>query len=508
MDDHVRTEQMIRLYKLACSGVALDEKSRGLANQWRPSPEDHIDERDEFPIWSGGGRWVGPEEFASDRLISGASEDVVEAVKTRTVKPLEFMGVAIKQLEKTIGALRDLYFGDSEYWNYFVEAVSHLRRTEKLTIELQEKVVDLLMEAPDDLFVRAGSSIARFVEDLAKEYEISQESRFRQLWERVWNAVGTVDKTDTPLDSALNSVAGRLALAALERFWKYGPREKRRLPDAVRVYFDAVAADADGWPGRTVLASHLYSLHSVDPTWTETNIISRLDTTKSDEAVALWCGYTWSPKIGPNLLAAIKAQFLTMLETYDAVHDPMKVLIALLVMICIDVANALDSQRVRRAVDSLSESALDGALQYLLTRLTGTGEERSRIWFNKLKPWLNEYWPTELGRNTEQTAATMLGVIMESGAAFPDAVSWSLNVGVVQPIRRMLPLYPLVSKDNKHVDQHPDSVLRLLAGVAGPGPISTDDKMILRPILESLKDSGVDVIGRGEFQKLQRSVAL
>ena len=507
MGDHVRAEQIIRLYKLACSGVSLDEDSRALANKWRPSPEDDLDERDEFPIWSDGGRWVGPEEFASDHLSGGTPEDIVEAVRIQAIKPLGFMGFAIQQPEKAIGALRDLFHEDSEYWGYFLEAVSYLRRREKLTSELQDQVVDLLMRAPDELFARVGSAIAGFAEDLAKECGISQESRFRKIWVRAWTGVRTVERTDTPLDSALNSVAGRLAQAALERFWKYKPRGKRGLPDAVRVYFDQVVADADGWPGRTVLASRLYSLHSVDPTWTENNIISRLDTTKSNEAVALWCGYAWSPKIGPNLLAAIKSQFLTMLETYDAVHDPMKVLIGLLVMICIDVVNAVDTQRVRRAIDSLSEDALDGALQYLLMRLTGTAEERSQIWFSKLKPWLDDYWPRERGRNTAQTAATMLGLIMESGRAFPDAVSWSLEMGLIQPIHRLLPLYQLVSKDCKHVEQHPDAVLRLLAGVAGPGPISTDDKMILRPILESLKNSDPVVVEKPEFQNLQRSVA-
>ena len=176
-------------------------------------------------------------------------------------------------------------------------------------------------------------------------------------------------------------------------------------------------------------------------------------------------------------------------------------------MICIDVVNAVDTQRVRRAIDSLSEDALDGALQYLLMRLTGTAEERSQIWFSKLKPWLDDYWPRERGRNTAQTAATMLGLIMESGRAFPDAVSWSLEMGLIQPIHRLLPLYQLVSKDCKHVEQHPDAVLRLLAGVAGPGPISTDDKMILRPILESLKNSDPVVVEKPKFQNLQRSVA-
>ena len=74
MGDHVRAEQIIRLYKLACSGVSLDEDSRALANKWRPSPADDLDERDEFPIWSDGGRWVGPEEFASDHLIGGTQK--------------------------------------------------------------------------------------------------------------------------------------------------------------------------------------------------------------------------------------------------------------------------------------------------------------------------------------------------------------------------------------------------------------------------------------------------
>ena len=105
-----------------------------------------------------------------------------------------------------------------------------------------------------------------------------------------------------------------------------------------------------------------------------------------------------------------------------------------------------------------------------------------------VKPWLTSYWPQERQRNTARTADEMVKIIMESGSAFPDAVSWSLDVRAVQPIRRLLRLHRLLEPGYYHIDEYPDAVLRLLDGVVKEDPVMNGDRaLILQPILDALE---------------------
>ena len=178
---------------------------------------------------------------------------------------------------------------------------------------------------------------------------------------------------------------------------------------------------------------------------------------------------------------------LKMLEHHDRVQDRNRVLIALLVMICVDTPKDLAPIRVSEVVDAWSENALEGALRYLAVPLTASADERASIWTTKLKPWLTAYWPQKGQRNTARTADEIVKIIIESGSAFSDAVSWSLAVGAVQPIRRLLRLHRLVEPGYHHIKEHPDAVLRLLEGVVTQDSVS---RMAIDPSSYSPSSTG------------------
>ena len=201
----------------------------------------------------------------------------------------------------------------------------------------------------------------------------------------------------------------------------------------------------------------------------------------------------------------MKNSFLKMLESYDTIHDRYKILAKLLVLICIDSPKELEHDRVRVVVDTLTEKALEAVLSYLTVRMAGSADERASIWNAKVKPWLTSNWPSEGQRNTAATAEEMMKLVMESGRAFPDAVSWALEVRAVQPIRRLLRLHRLLEPGYDHIKKHSDAVLRLLTSVVSRDSVMNGDKsLILRPIIEELEASNPALARMPEFQKLQR----
>ena len=125
-----------------------------------------------------------------------------------------------------------------------------------------------------------------------------------------------------------------------------------------------------------------------------------------------------------------------------------------------------------------------------------------------VKPWLTSYWPQEGHRNTARTADEMVKIIMESGSAFPEAVSWSLAVRAVQPIRGLLRLSRLSDPGCHHIKEYPDAVLRLLDGVVTEDSVMNGDRsLILQPILDALEATTPPLARTPDFQKLQRFVA-
>ena len=481
----LRREKALRLYKLVQAGATLDKKSKALADEGKPPAEDIPEERDEFLSWMGQARWVGPEDFTPQNLLTRSIPDVVAALGDGQIDPRGFEGLALQQPVKAASAIRCLAKRQEwpkEVWQRFLWSIAGLRRQQKLKSRLEEYVARLLSDAPDELFSGVGSAAADFVMDLAEVYGVERETSLRTLWHKAWKGVRCDPQvySDDPVGDALNHTAGKLSEAALTRLWKYEPKANDGLPESVRPYFDAVVTDPNGYLGRVMLAARLHQLFTIAPDWTGEHLIPLLSPPGSDEARGLWSGYAWTPTVGPNLLAAFKEPFLMVLASHETLGRQGHNLIHLFVAICLEAPNELTTEEIQSVMDSLGEKALSAVLRALAHRLNGTPEERARAWNDKIKPWLQEYWPSAGARNTTATSEAMLKLIVECGDAFPDAVCWSLHY--LRPIRGFS-LFRL--EKNEHVENHPDSTVRTLKILVGDGGL-LDNKYTLRKILDAL----------------------
>ena len=294
-----------------------------------------------------------------------------------------------------------------------------------------------------------------------------------------------------------------LAEAALFRLWKHTPRHQTGLPSSVRPYFDAIAVGPDGHFGRVLLAARLNPLFAIDPEWTGEALVRRLDpSADSTEALDLWAGFAWSPKVGPNLLAALKCALLAVLARDDVRPRTTRALVSLLVAICLDAPGELAESEIRSVVESLSEESLCRALRSLESRLTGSFAERAQTWHDTIGPWLEAYWPHEGRRNTPRTSASMMRLVIAAGDAFGQAVSWSTRV--LKPVETHGPLGNL--KRSKHVELHPSAVLDLLASVVGedPPPFARSP---LRGILDAIQQEQPELSDDSRFRSLHRIAA-
>ena len=499
----IRHEKAMRLQRLAASGARLDKRSRLLASDSSSNEEGTVDERDEFTVWHGEGRWIGDEEFVPPGLQWGSVADFVAAIRDGGIVREGYRGLALSQPVKAASALRRLA-KEGEWpttcWLGFLDVFPGLRERPRSCARLQAFVSHLITGAPDWFLADVGPAVGGFVKDLAEDLGTDRENELRVLWERAWSGVDKtrpqVSDLDDLLTEALNHSAGMLAEAALVRLWKYEPKPGEGLPPPVQPYFNAIDSDPVGHLGRVMLATRLYHLFAIDPEWAREHLLSRLSPADSDEARDLWSAYGWSPTVGPDLLLAYKGPFLDMLCRADGGDRITRSLTGLFMAICLEAPGELTPDDIRRAVRSMSELGLRVVLSGLKRSLKGDPAERARIWRDKIEPWLREYWPAAAARNTPATSVATLDMLVEAGDAFPDAVEWSLQHLQATGGQGLHCL-----RENGHASKHPESMLALLNAAVGTDVLPVHLSRTLCEILDPLKHTP-ELVADVRFQRL------
>lgn len=350
-----------------------------------------------------------------------------------------------------------------EPWTRLMWHLTSMRRESDAATDVEDGVSQVLSNAPDDLFLNASLAIADFVRAIGQAWNRKRESEFRVLWQKTWLSASSgvgIDNVE-PVTRALNHVSGKLAEAAVFRLSKHEPLPQSGIPSSVRFYFKKIAANSDAHPGRVLLAARLNFLFAVDPAWTEKELIHRLDPSANpSEALDLWAGFAWSPRLGPNLLQAIKRPYLAALASDDVPSRTKRGLVGLFVAICLDIPGELSEDEVRSVMEGLSEESLCLALRSLRGRLTGSETERAQTWNAKIAPWLERYWPREGNRNSAVTAQSMIHLVRESGDGFPEAVA--LCSPHLSPVESH---HWDIIYSEPHVEKHPVAVLDLLSRV-------------------------------------------
>ena len=478
----------------------LDKKSRLLVAK---ELESRSEQSEEVQIGHGKGTRISDNE--SPHAHYESYRDVMAAFRDQRVDNQRLGALVLDQPFKTIAAIRRLAKQGElpiPLWESFLQSIAQLRDAQASVPKLRRSSGRALAYAPDEVFSGVSWAAAELIQHLADDHDAEEESEFARLWTRAWKTFGDSqsgdEDFDDPLTAALNHPAGKLARAALTRLSKHQPTPGSRLPSPVQGYFDAIAKDPNGGLGRVMLATSLLRLYAIDPKWTQEHLICRLDSSRSDEARSLWPAFAWSQMIGPNLLQAFKDPFLDILCGREGQKLQTR-LTGLFMAICLEAPEQLSVEEVRRVVGKMSEEALQRVLRHLKGRMKGASDQRGRVWRERLRPWLAQYWPRVLAENTPATSTAMLDMLVETGDAISDATEWAL------PYLRPLDGHGLHRLGQEDLpERYPDQVLRLLGTVAADGVLPTHQKYALGQLLDRLKAARPELSKDTCFQQLYR----
>ena len=504
----LRREKALRLHKLSVSGARLDRKSAALASEAAPVGRDDVSERDEFRVWSDEPGFVADEEFAPEHLVQGSVDEVMAALDQGEVSEDCFRGLLARKETKIAAALRWLAEQGkwpARYWEWLLWHLARPVESQRSATRRYRHAACILARAPGFLFGQVGASAAHFISRLAEEYSVEREAEFSGLWMKAWigkKPGGTDAAYETnPLTTALNHPAGILAEAALTRLGKNNFQAGGEIPNTIRPYFEEIGMDREGHLGRVMLMTRLQYLFWIDRDWTKEHLIIRLEPPHSREARDLWSAFSWSPRLNPNLLRAIKESFLEYLKSERKMDEGQRNLTNLFVTVCLDAPEELTVDQIRSVIARFSEDSLAVVLWCLAMKLTGTAEERSNIWHEKILPWLTDYWPRAGSRNTKRTSKAIIGMLEECGPAFPEAARWSLEF--LRPIQgERLDLYGLIQSG--YAQQYPDAILDVLDRIAVADMFPDYERQFLRGLLEQAVMAKSSLQEDNRYRKLFR----
>lgn len=498
--DQIRWEKALRLCKLAESGARLDRKSRTLAAEAESSP----DHREEFLIWFGGAEWLSEDDQPPLGKLYESYRDAMMAFEAEDSDP-DALAMFVRQRPvSAVAAVRRLSKRRKvprPHWSILLRGIADIRDGGELSSKLRRSTGRALRYAPDALFSDASWAVAEFLKFLAEDIDGEEEPEFAAIWTRTWKTVGEPsagsNDFDDPLTASLNHAAGKLAEAALTRLSKH-QTDGSSLPCPVKSYFDDIAHDPNGRLGRVMLATSLLRLHTIDPAWTEQNLIERLKP-GSVEARDLWSAYAWSRTVGPNLLAAFKGAFLEVLCGKEG-EDLQQRLTGVFMAICLEAPDQLAHADVARVVRNAPERVLLEILLSIRQRMKGSADERGLIWRRRMQPWLEDYWPKLLASNTPATASSILDMLPSTGDAFPEASVWAMP-----HLRRGSDLGRVALDDV--VEQFPDEVFRILDAIVAHSDLEPFQRYQLERALNRIKQVRPTLSGDPAFHRLARLAA-
>lgn len=463
----------LRLAKFAQTGATLSE-----AGQTRLDTlsADHpwqlaVDESDEFPIWMGGGGWVGDRDpwkpfTPIPRTRQGVLEYLLEHPVLDGSQQDDWRELCSEMLQETAEALSELAHQNNwpvERWRDALQAWAE----EKLQDQSWTLMAPVVVDIPDNLMKTLSHGVSGWLQAVAKTSE-SHEGHFLTIAQRILSLdlVGD-DDTNDPVFRAINHPVGRVTWALLDRLYRREPNDEQGLPETYKTVFTELCDTriARFKHGRVLLAAHALSLFRVDRAWSEEHLVPLLDWNRIEsEAMAAWEGFLWSPRLYRPLMEAIKPSFLETVNHYGQLGKHKTQFAALLTFAALDPGDTFTTAQLATAVRALPADGLRKSAQALVQALESAGEKREDYWKNRVLPFWEKIWPKSNNQASSASAESLARLCIAAGNELPSAMAVVGNwLRVIQQpdhvIRRL--------HDSGLSARFPDEALLLLSAILG-----------------------------------------
>ena len=374
--------------------------------------------------------------------LSGGAREVAAALRCGSVDVSRFRQFTQQRPIAAIRALQKLgHSGNwpSEMWKVTMDVVQTKITDTKPGHKLSARLVDILLEIPEDLFQGLQGEIAQFVDVLGGRWPGTDESEFWRLWMRGWEHRSQQSDILSPIDAltnALNTTAGRYAGAAMKRIQKANSTTPRPITNEQKSILNQISGDESGAAGIVMLVFWVNWLYRNETDWTTRHVLPRLRWERAtpsnnlyEEVRALWGVFAvaFRGSITPGLVQVLGADFWTAVQQHKKIDHGEKLVRLFVYLTMSPLEGLIDESTCRKTAHIVIRDNpwhVGVALQRVLDKRKDN-QPREQVWREFVGPWLNRFWPREKALNTGQSSLALVEVIMATGDAFPEAVEWA-----------------------------------------------------------------------------------
>lgn len=231
------------------------------------------------------------------------------------------------------------------------------------------------------------------------------------------------DLEGDPVSRSLNHPAGQLVEALLRRLWVRKPTPGAGMPSDIDDLLRQVmgAGTPAGHLARLPLALDLRSLFALDRTWCEKWLLPKFRWQESEKPADFWKNYLRHPLVDPDLLAAVKPEFLELFNHLPEVGSSRENAVRLFVFVTVEIPSSFGKQEITAILRGLPEEDLAHAAEALASLLEHS-EQPEELWMETVGPWIEGHWPSGPPARTTRASRSLAEIALQTGSAFPEAV--------------------------------------------------------------------------------------
>jgi len=304
-----------------------------------------------------------------------------------------------------------------------------------------------------------------------------------------------------PISLSLNHPAGQLTRAILNRVWYHKPQADDGLPGKFRSLLNQItdSTTSAGRVGRLPLALDLLSLFLLDRPWAEKHLLPRFRWEESAEALDSWKNFLRKPRLNPDLLAALKEDFLALFSHLPRLGQARENAVRLLVFLAAENSEAFARNEVATTLRGLGSKDLASAAEALASLLEHS-DQPDKLWRATIASWIDRHWPSRAAARTGRVSRSLVEVATRTGNAFGEAIT-ALRSRLVPYDDEHDSTIHLLNQLN--VPSHfPEEVLELLSIVVPDRLAKPWSWSSLRDILEDIARQSPELTEEGRFRRL------
>ncbi len=459
------------LSKLNSFGMKLPKKATDildtLSNKypvWKLQPE----ERDEFSTWTESS-FGTVSDIKQHDLFAMDNNNIIEILAKEDIRWGEGLGEVFRlgckeNIDKVLSIAHLLVQEKNWDINAWYSILLGLNESGENT---WNNVSSLLIQADQKLFHDVPWAIARWVKTNAKSIPINsiEEDSFWQLYKlMIDNCTNNKElESSNPVNYAINHPIGIITESLFDRFGMrkfesgYGISDNG-LIDSLN--YIVLSKNKEAVAGLIILASRLHYLHSIDPLWTEKELIPLFNWENHELASALWQGYLWNPRISADLAISLKDNIVETIIHIDALGESSSNLIRLFAVICLQFP---DLYKAREKYNSLVEAGVKN-LAFIADLFWDTVKEDIKsaddYWRNRIYPFMKSAWPKSAEFVSDKISYYFSLMLSELDDAFVEALDY------LEPqIKPFANITLIIMKlcDGDLPEKHPESVFKLIS---------------------------------------------